>query len=280
MIPPDGVLECPVCRNQLAGSGHALSCPNGHSYDIARQGYVNLLPPGAHTGTADTAQMVAERAEFLSAGHYDALADAIAAEVLDAAGHTPGCLLDAGAGTGYYLARALDANPGRFGLALDLSKHAARRSARAHPRIASVVCDSWGRLPVADGAAAVVMNVFAPRNAAEFARVLDSRGALVTVTPTGRHLAGLVAALGLVEVDPQKEERLEATLRAAFARVSTRRVGYEIVLSRTEVARLVGMGPSARHLSSEALTKRVAALPEPVVTTLEVVIDSWTPRTM
>ncbi len=76
----------------------------------------------------------------------------------------PGCAADVGAGPGYYLAAVLGQLPGRAGLALDVSKFALRRAARAHPRIGAVAADAWRRLPVADGAAAVVVNVFAPRS--------------------------------------------------------------------------------------------------------------------
>src|SRR5688572_20694208 len=125
-------------------------------------------------------------------------------------GLPPGCILDLGAGTGWYLARVLERLPGRQGLALDLSKHALRRAARAHPRIGAVACDAWAPLPLRDGVAALVLSVFAPRDGAEIARVLRPGGALVVVTPTDRHLEPLVSKLGLLTVDERKEERIDA----------------------------------------------------------------------
>src|SRR4051812_16813967 len=126
-------LQCPVCAGDLAVTGSALRCTEGHAFDIARQGYANLLTGKAHLGTADTPQMVAARAAFLGAGHFAPLAGLVA-ERAAARAVGEGCVLDAGAGTGHYLAAVLDRLPERPGVALDISKHALRRAARAHPR--------------------------------------------------------------------------------------------------------------------------------------------------
>jgi 23S rRNA (guanine745-N1)-methyltransferase len=162
-------------------------------------------------------------------------------------GLSPGCIFDLGAGTGWYLARVLDRLPGRIGLALDLSKHALRRAARAHPRIAAVACDAWRPLPVRDSVADLVLSVFAPRNGPEIARVLRPGGVLLVVTPTERHLAELVEQLGLLTVDERKQQRLATALDAHLD--LERRVDREwsLELSPSDAANAVAMGPSARH---------------------------------
>src|SRR5579859_1324075 len=129
-------LRCPLCRAELTLDQSSLRCPARHAFDVARQGYANLLPGGAHTGTGDTAAMVAARVDFLGAGHYAPIADALAAAVPAGTEH----VVDLGAGTGSYLARVLDAVPAAHGLALDISKFALRRAAKAHPRAGAVVC--------------------------------------------------------------------------------------------------------------------------------------------
>jgi SAM-dependent methyltransferase len=286
-------LRCPVCGEPLtettAGTARALRCPRRHSFDIARQGYVNLLAGRApHAG--DSAEMVAARADFLAAGHYDlissALADAASQAVQGLGGARPEAahadayplVVDAGAGTGRYLAAVLAALPDAVGLALDVSKPALRRAARAHPRAAAALADTWQRLPLADASTAVLLNVFAPRNGPEFHRVLDPAGTLLVVTPAADHLAELVDALGLLRVDPDKADRVAGSLGGHFTPVTSTVHRAELALTRAEVATLVGMGPSAWHTDPAALAARLAALPEPVRVTVAVRLDAHRPR--
>lgn len=187
-------------------------------------------------------------------------------------------MVDAGAGTGRYLGAVLAALPDAVGLALDVSKPALRRAARAHPRAAAALADTWQRLPLADASAAVLLNVFAPRNGPEFHRVLDPAGTLLVVTPAADHLTELVDALDLLRVDPDKADRVAASLGGHFTPVSSTVHRAELTLTRTEVATLVGMGPSAWHTDPGALAARLAALPEPVRVTVAVHLDAHRPR--
>jgi 23S rRNA (guanine745-N1)-methyltransferase len=256
-------LQCPVCAGDLAVTGSALRCTEGHAFDIARQGYANLLTGKAHLGTADTPQMVAARAAFLGAGHFAPLAGLVA-ERAAARAVGEGCVLDAGAGTGHYLAAVLDRLPERPGVALDISKHALRRAARAHPRAGALTWDVWRPLPVRTGTVAVLLDVFAPRNAAEFRRVLRPDGMLIVVTPAARHLEELVGPLGLLTVDPRKAERVDGAFGAGFRPAGTWPLELPLSLTRHEATALVEMGPSARHADPGDLRERVAKLAEPV----------------
>ncbi|QXJ26067.1 23S rRNA methyltransferase [Actinomadura graeca] len=265
-------LVCPVCGADLAMADRGLLCPAGHTFDIARQGYANLLPGNARPGTADTPEMVRARDEFLSAGHFSAPAERLAKDVARTLDGTS-LVLDAGAGTGHYLSRVLDTSPGTVGLALDISKHAARRAARAHPRAGAVVADLWRPLPVRDGAAGTVLNVFAPRNAAEFHRVLQDDGLLFTLTPSSRHLGPLVDSLGLISVDERKTERTDAALAGYFKLDSRQHIETEAALNHGEVATLVAMGPSAHHVPAEQLWPRLERLEDPVPVPLSFVLS-------
>ena len=271
-----GCLECPVCGSDLVLEAAALRCARGHSFDVARHGYVNLLPGRARTGTADTPTMVDARAAFLGAGHYDAIMDAVAEASAAATAEGPaGCVADVGAGTGHYLARVLELVPDRAGLALDLSKHALRRAARAHPRIGAAACDTWKPLPVRTGAVALVLDVFAPRNAAEFARILSPGGSLVVVTPAADHLLELVDVLGLVTVDEHKDERLADSLGGRFTLEGSIPVRVAMSLTHDDVAALVGMGPSSRHATAAQLAARIGALAVPVAVTAAVTVSVY-----
>ncbi|MDG6109382.1 methyltransferase domain-containing protein [Dactylosporangium aurantiacum] len=263
-------LRCPVCAGALTDAGRVLRCAAGHSFDVARQGYVDLtVGRGVHTG--DSADMVAARESLLDAGHFDLVSDAVA----EAAAGVPGAglILEVGAGTGRYLARAL--GPHRVGLAVDVSKPALRRAARIDPRVGAVRADVWQGLPVRDATADVVLDIFAPRSGAEFARVLRPGGAVVVVTPAPGHLAELVAALGMVGVDPAKEERLAASLRPWLTPAGSVPLRATLSLDRAAAAALVGMGPSAWHTDPEKVAATLAGMPEPITATLAVRLSVW-----
>jgi 23S rRNA (guanine745-N1)-methyltransferase len=267
-------LRCPVCQDGLSELPGALGCAAGHRFDLARQGYVNLLG-GRVPASPDTAEMVSARADVLTAGLFEPVADGLARTAGGLALTAGGLVVDVGAGTGYYLAAVLDRLPGHLGLALDVSTPALRRAARAHPRADAAAADAWHGLPLADGCADLLLNVFAPRNGAEFHRVLRPSGALLVVTPRPDHLAGLEPP---VAVDPAKAERLEVNLGPWFRLEGFAEYGYEVSLTRADAHRLVAMGPSARHLSPASLGQRLAALPDPVAATVSVTLHHYSPR--
>ena len=275
-------LQCPICHAGLteveAGSGHALRCAKGHSFDIAKQGYANLgYPPPAYSG--DTAEMVACRAEFQAAGHYRFIANAVAGAAKRLlSGTSTELVVEAGAGTGYYLGIVLDALAGCTGLALDVSKAALRRAAKAHPRAAAALCDVWRELPVADAAAGLVLSIFAPRNGAEFRRILAPEGALVVVAPTSAHLREVVGPLGLLSVGANKDEAVATSLGDGFVRVDEQRYDQLLQLTHKEVEALVRMGPSAWHVDPAGLATAIAALPEIVPVTASVHVSSFRVR--
>jgi 23S rRNA (guanine745-N1)-methyltransferase len=273
-VEPDlvAVLRCPVCADGLALEDRTARCPRGHAYDLAKQGYLNLLPSASNGIEGDSAAMVGARTVFLGTGHYAPIRDAL---ILAAGLDEDDVVVEVGAGTAYYLSGVLGTSQRRRGIALDVSKYAARRAAKVDPRIASVVCDAWRELPLVDGAAQVLLNVFAPRNAAEMARVLAPDGRLLVVTPNQQHLAELVDVLGMVSVDEDKDRRLRDSLAGEFERVGSEPVEETMFLDRTAVEQLVLMTPSARHLNYRELLQRIAVLPEPTIVTLSVTLSMW-----
>jgi len=276
-LPPAAVaaLACPHCGQGLAADAAGLRCAAGHAFDRARQGAVTLLPSSGTAHPGDSAGMVADRVAFLAAGHYAGITRALGDAVL--ADGVPRVVLDVGGGTGAHLAGVLDRAPGAAGVVLDVSRYATRRAARAHPRAMAVVADTWARWPVRDGAVDRVLVVFAPRNGAETARVLGPAGRLVVVTPTADHLGRLVAELGLLQVDPEKADRLDAALGPHLQRVGATAHREQLVLGHEAVRTLVGMGPHARHLDPAQLAARVAALPPQVAVEVAVDVTTWAP---
>jgi 23S rRNA (guanine745-N1)-methyltransferase len=284
-------LCCPHCTAPLSLDGASLRCGQGHGFDVARQGYVNLLGSRRPPGPGDTAAMLDRRASFLAGGHYRPILEGLDRAIglgRAVGGEGPiggdrpagrdGLIVEVGAGTGWYLAGVLDRRPGCSGLALDVSRAAAQRAARAHPRAAAIVADAWGPLPVADRAAVGVLSVFSPRNAGEFRRILAPDGVLVVVTPAPDHLAGLVAAVGLVSVDDAKDDRLEGQLGDDFVLVDRAALRWHLELDQATALDLAGMGPSAHHLDDDELARRIAALPLPVEVTAAVQVSAYRPR--
>ncbi len=236
-----GLLACPVCTGTLTLAGPALVCERRHSFDVARQGYVNLLGQ-APPRNADTTAMCDARDRFLASGHYDPVREAVI--------HATGLaarLLEVGAGTAWYLAGVLDALPAALGLATDVSVAAVRRAARAHVRAAAVVADTWAGLPLQDGSVDAVLCVFAPRNGAEFARVLPRGGRAVVAAPGPEHLVELRTRLGLLGIGPDKPASIAGALGDDFQLFETQQVGRAMTLTDAEATRLVAMGPNAFH---------------------------------
>jgi 23S rRNA (guanine745-N1)-methyltransferase len=267
-------VRCPVCDGPVAVGDDQVTCGRGHSFNIARQGYVSLTSGKGGPGTGDSAAMVLARDRFLGGGHYRPVADALSALAARADLGGPGLVLDLAGGTGYYLAQVLDALDGRLGACVDLSAPALRRAARAHPRAAALGADAWQRLPLADGSAALVLSVFGPRNPAEIRRVLAPGGALIVATPGPEHLAEPRRSLGLIGIDERKSARL-AEAYGDYASTAARPVRYELRLGHDELTDLVAMGPSARHIAADDLAARVAALPAPVTVTVDVEVRSY-----
>lgn len=269
------LLRCPTCRSRhLRPDRGALRCPVGHTFDIARHGYAGLLT-GTRATSGDDAAMVQARDRFLSTGAYAPIRQVGARLAADAVSEWA-TVVDVGCGTGYYLAGVLDQLPGARGLGLDTSVRALRAAARAHDRAAAVAWDVFRSFPLADGVADVVLNVFAPRNPAEFHRVLRPTGRLIVVRPTGRHLAELCGRLpAAVTIDPAKEQRLHRTLHPFFEAAGTEEVEYHATLTGPDALNLVAMTPSARHVSRADLNGG-GLLPDQV--TVSVLATVYRPR--
>ncbi|MBV2356846.1 methyltransferase domain-containing protein [Streptomyces sp. J2-1] len=245
LVPFLDVLCCPVCRARLHPGQGALRCPDGHAFDIARQGYAALLT-GARATSGDDADMVQARMRFLAAGAYEPVREALTRLAADAL-PGPGTVADLGCGTGHYLAGVLDRLPAARGLGLDTSVRALRAAVRSHPRAAAASWDVFRPFPLADRSLDLVLNVFAPRNPPEFHRVLRPSGRLIVIRPTHHHLAELRRRFpAMLTIDPAKEQRLHTALTPHFEPTDTLRVAYTTPLTPQESQDLLTMTPT-RH---------------------------------
>ena len=264
-------LRCPNCFLPLAPTGVlSLGCPTGHSFDVNKRDYVSLLS-GSRKFIGDSAAMLDARDRFQSAGFYSPLREAISVTV---AAERPHGIIDIGCGNGYYLAAALSASaegdqagvPGA--LAMDLSPAAVSRTIRTIPHADGLVADVWSALPIRDAAADVILNVFAPRNAAEFHRVLAPGGLLLVVVPQQSHLQQLRAAGLAVAMQADKARHLVNGLSEHFELEGQRQLSDVLSLSAADVGAVLAMGPSAHHAGAQA--ELVADAPTSVTASFEI----------
>lgn len=179
---------CPLCAASLERTERVYACPGGHCFDIAKEGYVHLLPANKLHSKApgDDKGMALSRSRFLSANHYAHLRDALAALTAE---YTPqeAAVLDSGCGEGYYTAAIKAALPAVRVAGVDLSKPslkcAAKRSGDCEFAVASVY-----HLPMADESVDLLLNCFSPLALEEFCRVLKPGGVFLYVVPGPRHL--------------------------------------------------------------------------------------------
>lgn len=248
--------SCPNCNQPLAVYDNCLKCATGHSFDLAKEGYVNLLL-GKGGGThGDNREMLLARKTFLSYGFYRPMADA-ASELLCKYAQDGARLLDIGCGEGYYteiFAEALRAEKGSCEIyAMDISREAVRLGAkrpfsrmseedfRVHLAVASAY-----RLPYLDGSFSLVTNLFSPLDSEEIRRVLRKDGIFVMVIPGREHLYGLKAA---IYDTPYKNEVAPFEMEG-FSLVEAERLRYEIFLCAEQIDALFKMTPYAYRTSS------------------------------
>ncbi|GAB3796352.1 rRNA (guanine-N1)-methyltransferase [Humibacter antri] len=240
-------LRCPICLNGLSPLPPlVLGCENGHRFDVNKRGYVSMLVSQPRIA-GDTPQMLEARADLLGSGAYDPVARVVAEHVLRPG---PRRLLDAGSGTGHYAARILAHAPTQVNvLATDISSVAVQRSVKhlGREHADGLVADTWRPLPIRDRAADAIINVFAPRNAGEFRRILAHDGCLVIATPRQDHLIELRRAIPMLDVPADKAQRVTEEFAEHFIPEQLTPARYTLAVSREMAVALRTMGPSGHH---------------------------------
>ncbi len=231
---------CPICAAslQLTLSAKSYVCGNNHHFDLAKEGYLNLLPVqfkhSAEPG--DNKPMMQARRAFLEAGFYEPMAKAVAM-MIDA--NQPTHLLDLGCGEGYY-SRTIAAHCSNTMMqhGVDIAKFAVAAAAKKQTNGRFIVASS-NRLPYADQYFDFVLRVFAPSNDDELKRVLKPSGLLLTVTPGPRHLWQLKEFI-YAEV---KEHAPESAVPEGFERIDIQRISYKIAPNPQQRIALLQMTP-------------------------------------
>ena len=248
------LFACPVCMCPLKKEEKRYLCPHGHSFDLAKEGYVHLLPANRMHAKlpGDGKEMLAARRRILDAGYYEPFSDCLDTLVLESTEQAEKpVVLDAGCGEGYYTGRLLRALRERGSDAraagFDISKIAVRMAAKRYPGLELAV-GSVFHMPVVSNAADCLVSVFAPIVPEEFARVTKPGGILILAVAAPRHLFQLKEA---VYTQPYENETRD-TAYAGFTFLKRVPVRGEITLTSGEAVRdLFTMTPYHWKTSAE-----------------------------
>lgn len=248
-------LACPVCRQRLGLEGEAFRCPQGHSVNVNRKGCLNVLSSPSPS-CYDAALFQARRRVF-QAGCYDAVAEAIES-VLPPQKHR---LLDAGCGDGWYLNELLTRHADWCGAGVDISRDAILQ-ATDQPCAALWCVADLRKLPFADGAFSVILDVLTPASYDEFRRVLSPDGLLVKVYPGGGYLREIRQARGMPDYE---EGQVDSYLREKAEVVAQRHVRLQHPITPERWRDYIRMTPLNQDLA-EADKERLAQSPSETIT--------------
>lgn len=243
------MLICPVCRLHLEFQKGLARCDNGHCFDIAKEGYVNLLRSSKSGDLIGDDKASARcRRDFLNKGYYSLLQKALCDYFAD----RHGSVLDICCGEGYYTS-ALGLNPNLTVYGFDISREMVRLAAKRGG--CSYFVANMASIPIAEGSMDYATHLFAPFQEASFARVLRSGGRLVTVIPGRKHLFGLKQAL--YETPYENDEQLPQT--SILKLVSVTKVTDHITLqSQEDIQAVFRMTPYYFHTSDKDKEKLLA----------------------
>lgn len=265
------ILQCPVCRELTVRSEAGCQCANKHTFDAARQRYVNfMLAHQKHSKEpGDSRDMIQSRRRFLDRGHYDRLSDCINEAITRTLSgqEREGVynVLDAGCGEGFYLKRLKESltrgNQDQVVFhyyGVDISKYAVQQATQRDRTINWFVA-SIIDLPFTRSSLDIVLNVFSPVNFPEFARILRDTGKLVIAHPGPRHLNGLREVIYPVAREHEETDLVEQA-KGLFSFSNRTRINYQLELkSAGEIMDLLAMTPYFWNIDLSTRT-RVEAL--------------------
>ena len=177
---------CPICQENLTLVESSLKCNNRHSFDLAKFGYVNLVPQIKQSVNYDK-ENFQNRQQILEAGFYQAILEAISD--LLASSKNAKTILDIGCGEGFYSRKLQERHPDKTFYAFDISKDSVQIAAKSEPNWAvNWFVGDLARLPIKDASMDILLDIFSPANYGEFRRVLSKDGILIKVIPTKNHL--------------------------------------------------------------------------------------------
>ncbi len=252
------IITCPVCKQLLIKDEQKLVCTNNHTFDFAKEGYINLLLNTQKTSNdpGDNKEMVQSRRAFLETESYRPLLTKIE-ELLNT--HFPAqnelTILDIGCGEGYYLANILSNLKQKItAIGMDISKHATGLAAKKYKSAQFIVGNINYPLPFSDKSFDLILDIFAPRNIPEFIRVLKTDGLLLVVSPSTNHLSALREHLGAKVSYDEKADQIKGSLLDSFNQVATEEIEFKSLIKKDDLINLVKMTPLYWQIDQKQLT--------------------------
>ncbi|MDF7798324.1 methyltransferase domain-containing protein [Pontiellaceae bacterium B1224] len=243
---------CPVCGAPLLPQEKMYGCKNGHPFNVAKEGYVNLLLSHQRKSKTpgDDPEMVMARRRFFDSGAYDGLTEAVSRFPMF--GKDEVSILDSGCGEGHLLG-ALSNQYSGFFCGIDISKKAVQVASKRHKKATWLVANGMRDIPIADASMDVILSILAPRNNEEFSRILKPDGALIIGVPGPNHLIELRQQLQFTSGD-FKEKADQAAEKCAPQFIETNResLSFKQTLCKEQIADLIRMTPLFWRSGEEA----------------------------
>ena len=265
-------LLCPLCGQRLTAEEHRMRCSENHCFDIARQGYVNLLPVNhkhsLHPG--DTKEQVAARRSFLDGGYYAPIAQAVREAALEFCPHAQ-TILDVGCGEGYYSAQVAAGFPGATLYGLDISKDAVRLASGKY-KGGHWLCGTAAKLPF-DGGFDLLLSLFALTIPQEFRRVLTDHGIFIQVLAAEDHLLGLKEVIYPELLFKEKDSVPDLP---GFRRIVSRSLRFSFAVAGEQIGHLLSMTPHFWRIGKDGALRlqQLTRLSD----TASVIINVFTPN--
>lgn len=241
---------CPICREKLILNDKVCRCTNNHCYDVARQGYVNLLPVQnkKSLNPGDNKEMLTARRSFLETDIYMPICSSVtsnAKRMLENINKPK--ILDIGCGEGYYTKKIADCFNNCSCAGVDISKHGVRMACSRSKDINWIVATA-SVLPVASNEIDLITAIFSLLAENEFLRVLKKGGCVIEITAGNNHLIELKE---IIYETVFEQHKAPSEVCAGFKEISREKESFKFTLSNKQLQELLRMTPHFWRIHKE-----------------------------
>lgn len=263
------IVKCPICHNPLFKQDNTYQCHQHHSFDIAKQGYVNLLQKSSKRTHGDSKEMLEARKyvqykglyEDISVSLIDSLSPYIKANTK---------VLDIGSGIGYYLDMLQEKYPMIDGYGIDISKEGVRFASRKNKKLTYLVASNK-ELPILSQSIDIITSVFSPYYLEEVKRVLKKDGIFITLSPGENHLIEIKRTIYDTVLD--KDYSQNRINDAGLSLLETKNIQFKIILSKEDISNVFLMTP--HYWTSTVMAKKKLLEKEKLAVTIDIILDMY-----